>query len=396
MEELNDTNKKQQVLFVYYDMVLGGSTTSLLSLLDKFDYDKYEVDLILYRNEGAWFDYIPEKVNVLPQANIVKNRAAQLVKCIFNGSLPKANYQAFKYRKRFKPMHQSMAYTQLSFCRRLEKEYDIAIGFLELWADVYMNECVKAKKKISWVHVDYEKAHYIPDIDRRMFAKSDSIVHVSTECKENFERSFPELKEKCHYIENILTKQFIYRRMSRAKDIECDVDGTFINLLSVCRLAMDHKGLDRGVRTIKKLKDDGFDIKWYIVGEGPDREKLVELIRSLELENDVVLLGAMECPYPLFDKFDAFFLPSRFEGKPMAVTEALMLELPPIVANYASANEQIRDGYDGLIAENSEDGIYKCLRKVCENTDILKDLKKNIAISDYDNLDQIEKVYNLM
>ena len=45
---------KKRVLFVYSTMMLGGSTTSLLSLLQNFDYEKYQVDLLLYKAEGPF------------------------------------------------------------------------------------------------------------------------------------------------------------------------------------------------------------------------------------------------------------------------------------------------------------------------------------------------------
>jgi thymidine kinase len=48
---------KKRVLFVYSTMMLGGSTTSLLSLLQNFDYEKYQVDLLLYKAEGPFIIY---------------------------------------------------------------------------------------------------------------------------------------------------------------------------------------------------------------------------------------------------------------------------------------------------------------------------------------------------
>lgn len=59
---------KKKLLFAYPEMLIGGSTTSLLSLFNTIDYNKYEVDLILYRNRGEFLKAIPEKVNLLPQA----------------------------------------------------------------------------------------------------------------------------------------------------------------------------------------------------------------------------------------------------------------------------------------------------------------------------------------
>lgn len=64
---MSDTTKKK-VLFVYYEMMVGGSTTSLLSLLNEFDYDKYDVDLLLYRHEGLFSSYLSLKAKLLPEA----------------------------------------------------------------------------------------------------------------------------------------------------------------------------------------------------------------------------------------------------------------------------------------------------------------------------------------
>ena len=62
---------KKKVLFVYPELMLGGSTTSLISLLNSIDYIRYEVDLILYKNGGEYFNDLPLQVNVLPESSIL-------------------------------------------------------------------------------------------------------------------------------------------------------------------------------------------------------------------------------------------------------------------------------------------------------------------------------------
>ena len=382
---------KKKILFVYYTMMLGGSTTSLLSLLDSLDYEKYDVDLLLYRNEGPYLHYIPQKVNLLPQACVIDKRKEQVMRGLANGSLLKSITQGIKYSHKIKPIKQSMAYTQVSFCRKIEKEYDVAIGFLELWSDVFVNNCITSKKKISWIHVDYEKAHMFPDIDRKMFEKSNFIVNVSEECLVNFQRAFPEYADKSIYIPNILTKQFLMHRL-QGQEKSLNVSRDAINLVSACRIAIDHKGLDRGLAAIKKLIENNFKIKWYIIGNGPDYNQLKGLIKDNQLEEYVILMGQMEVPYSVYHNFDAFFVPSRFEGKPMAVTEAMMLALPPIVTAYASAAEQIDNGVDGIIAKNSVEGIYEALKQICEYPNILKELKINLENREYDNINDLERI----
>ncbi len=386
---------KKKILFVYYEMMIGGSTTSLLSLLQNFDYDKYDVDLLLYRNRGPLMDYIPDKVNLLPQAYVEQSTLKKVLKSFLNGTLIRAYYYGLKYKRKLAPTSQGMAYAQCSFCRQIEKQYDVAIGFLELWSDVFVNNCVKAKKKISWIHIDFEKAHYIPQIDKKMLQKSDKIITVSEECNDNFIKSFPCLKDKCMHIPNILTSKYV--RLRSCDDVENVVknfDG--LKLLSVCRLAADHKGLDRGILAIAKLKEMGYSLKWYIIGEGADRPLLESIIKENNLENDVVLLGQKVNPYPYFKFFDVFFLPSRFEGKPMAITEAQMLGLVPIVTEYASANEQIENNKTGIIVQNKDEFVHTGLKKVLEQPELLDIMKENLMNTDFSNMDDIYKIYEII
>ena len=386
---------KKKILFVYYTMMLGGSTTSLLSLLDNINYDEYEVDLLLYKNEGPFLDYIPKEVNLLPQAFRQQSCFSKVLKGVLSGRLIRSYLHGIRHYKKCKPTLQSMAYTQLLYSRKLQKEYDIAIGFMELWSDVYLNLRVQAKRKISWVHVDYEKAHFIPKTDLKMFSHSDHIVHVSEKCLDNFATALPSLAPKCVFIPNILTKSFLEKRATRKSVTIPPLPSDALKLLSVCRIAIDHKGLDRGLTVLQKLKEEGKRVVWVIIGDGPDRQKFESMVKAAHMENEILLLGRSENPYGCYHLFDAFFAPSRFEGKPMAVTEAQMLSLPPVVTEYASAKEQIEHEVDGLITDNDEDGIYRILSRVYDDRSLLEQCRKNSAQKNYDNTEEIEKIYSL-
>jgi len=74
----------------------------------------------------------------------------------------------------------------------------------------------------------------------------------------------------------------------------------------------------------------------------------------------------------------------------MAVTESFIMGLVPVVTAYTSANEQIRNGVDGLVFENSDEGLYEGLRHLLEHPQIIDELKKNVANTDYGNEKEIE------
>ena len=59
---------KKKLLIVYPHMMLGGSTTSLISFIKNLNFDEFDVDLQLFENNGKYIDYIPENIRLLPPA----------------------------------------------------------------------------------------------------------------------------------------------------------------------------------------------------------------------------------------------------------------------------------------------------------------------------------------
>ena len=135
---------------------------------------------------------------------------------------------------------------------------------------------------------------------------------------------------------------------------------------------------------------------WYVIGDGPDYEKMKMMVKQKQLEDIVIMLGKKDNPLPLEKLCDCFILPSRYEGKPMAVTEAMMLGLPAIVTNYASAEEQISQGIDGVIFDNSDEGCIDLVKYLIENSDKIIQMKKNTLDRDYSNTGELDKIITLL
>jgi glycosyltransferase involved in cell wall biosynthesis len=387
---------KKKILFVYYFMMLGGSTTSLLSLLNNIDYDRYDIDLLMYKNKGDFIQYIPPRVNILPQAFASYGFIKKLLKLFFNGFIFKALWNGIRYSHKLKLDPQTIAYAQTTLCRKIDTEYDVAIGYLELWSNDFVNMNITAKKKISWIHTDYEKAHFYTAIDEPLLRNSDYIVHVSEECLRRFRQICPDLAVRCCYLENILSQKYLQENGNQKVD-DPTAGYKGFKILSVCRIDIEHKGLDRAVKALKRLIDDGYDIRWYIIGNGlsADVEKLKSQIRKNCIEDKFILLGAKNYPYPFFRYFNIFCLPSRFEGKPMAVTEAQMLGLVPVVSNYNSAHEQIVNNVDGIVADNTDESIYYMIKRLLDDNGLLKQLQEGVIKRTY-NYDNTIKNFNKM
>lgn len=388
-----------KILFVYPTMMMGGSTTSLLSILNNIDYNKYSVDLALIYHKGEYFHDIPSQVNLLPPIYKYQNKIIRNLR----------RYTSFKYvqaKIKSKILMKKHDYwyglryfenNDVNFERDIDGEYDAAVGFIEGWSNIYILNHVKAIKKIGWIHVDYIKSGIHAELDYATFGKLDKIIVVSQECLKAFNKCFPNYQNKTMIIENILSNESI-RKLSDEDIDDFKLNKAMINFVTVCRIDFRSKGLDRIIHILSTYKSETLLNRfcWYIIGDGPDFNVLREMVMSNKLQDKVILLGQKTNPFPYIKNMDMFLLPSHYEGKPMAVTEAMMLGVPPFVTNYSSAKEQIKNEYDGIIVENNDQAIYQGLRIVLEHPEIIYKLKTNLHIQDYSNVYEMGKVNELL
>lgn len=393
----------KKILIAYDTMMTGGTTTALLSLLNELDYDRVSVDLILFMNEGPFLKDIPHQVNLLNQAYIEKNKKLsvskeKIIRTVLNGNAVRAVFSYIKHKNTPKGnlrnilMHYGIK-SQVDMSRKISQEYDAAIGFIEGWSDQYiLSNKVEAKSKIVWIHPDYKASYLIPEIDRRLFKKATNIVVVAKSCETNIRNIFPEYADKVRTIENINSVSYIQKR---ATENTPTVKLAGINFCTVARCDMYVKGLDRILTALKKIKDGGQnDFLWHYIGDGRDYEQLKKMIEELGLQQNVICYGQMNNPLVILKQMDCFILASRYEGKPVSVTEAMALNVPCIVTEYASAREQVADKRNGIVTENSDDGVYNAIEIIMKKTRFLDEYRSNIG--DISNRDEVQKLYDIL
>lgn len=394
---------KKKVLIAYGGMVVGGSTTALLSMLKEWDFEKYDVDLILYDRGFPFEKDIPNQVHILNGRSIPSGYMERLKKGIQYALSPywiKKEWYALKYKDRRAGTYAIGQFKVKKLSCRLKEQYDIAIGYLEDWSDEFVAYNVEAAQKIMWIHLDFANVQYInKPLTEKYLSKADKIVCVSVECLKNFNKLFPDLSSRSVYLPNINSAEYIKEKSLEElddNDLRRMKNCERFKIISVCRLSIYHKGIDRMVWAAASMKKSGVTFEWYVLGDGFERLKIEEIIRDNDVKDCFFLLGAKMNPYPFIKQADVFCLPSRYEGKPIVVTETMMLGTPPIVTEYASAKEQIENNIDGIIVPNSDDSIAGTLEYICKNKEILNTLKMRLRSREYSNKEDIEKVYSLL
>lgn len=391
---------KKKILIASYDLEIGGVERSLISMLNNFDYERYDVELLLYNHSGEFMPLILKDVKLLPENTKYKSIRLGIGTLIKAGEYNlafqrlRAKY-GYEYRKDKSLDDTYQMQLMWKYCNpyfpKVEEEYDVAISYL--WPHNFVAEKVRAKKKIAWIHTDYSNISPDRNIDLEVWDKFDSIVGVSEKCVATFLKLYPSLKEKCVVVENIASPEFI-RKMSEEQVSE-EFEKDKFNLLTVARFS-HAKGIDQGVEAIKLLRDRGIDnIKWYIVGYGGDENKIRELITRYSLEDMIEILGKKDNPYPYMKMCDLYMQPSRYEGKAVTVVEAQILAKPVLITNYPTAHSQVVDRVDGEICELSIEGIANGVEKFYRDRDFLERYRFNCESGNYENKEELKKLYEL-
>jgi colanic acid/amylovoran biosynthesis glycosyltransferase len=129
-------------------------------------------------------------------------------------------------------------------------------------------------------------------------------------------------------------------------------DSKDITIITVARLCED-KGLQYGIRAIKKLQDQKpeLHLKYNIIGAGPLENRLNSLVRELNLNTVVHFLGPMEEEGVRRNMQSAhiYLLPSVAEALPVVLMEALSTGLPVVATTVGSISQLIMNGKTGFL-----------------------------------------------
>lgn len=142
-------------------------------------------------------------------------------------------------------------------------------------------------------------------------------------------------------------------------------------VLGVGRLEQE-KGFDLLVRAFAQATRDHRDWELMIAGEGSQRETLTVLAASCGVADRVRLPGTQADIGRLYAAADVFVLPSRFEGFPNALLEAMAAGVPSLAADCpAGPREIIRDGHDGLLVGTEDvDALGEALSRLIADAEL--------------------------
>ena len=398
---------KKKILITACSLEIGGIERSLVGLLDVMDYDKYDVDVLLFSRKGELLQHVSPRCNLLPEIPQCATLLTPVKTVLRQGHflLGAARVWAhWSLSRKYKPdgdprtadgvtfaTLQKFWDTSIRFMPSLPGEYDAAISFM--WPHHFVAQKVRAKKKFAWVHTDHTIAIVDEKKDAAVWAQFDRIAAVSDECGEAFLKVYPQFRDKLTTVENILPASFV--RDSAMEFEPQEMDTAAPKLVSVGRLCYQ-KAFDRAVRVARILKDRNADFCWYVVGYGGAEPEIRALIRELDVEDRFFLLGKKSNPYPYMRACDLFVQASRYEGKAVTVREAQMLAKPVLITDFLTARSQVRDGFDAVVVPQDENAIADAIVSLLGDEEKRIQLSENARATDYSNASEADKIYRMI
>lgn len=390
---------KKNVIIRSGSLRMGGLERVLIEVLQNIDKKKYNLTLVIDDDCGE--DNIFEK-DIPKEISYYFLKSQKLIE--------KTNY--YKLRRKnilYKLMYNIYMNIETYIKSKNIKKLIEKLGKIDVFIDYDAGatkyiENIEADKKVVWIH------NSIPNLKKseskikrfgKRLEKYDRIVAICDEMKEELKDIYPNLKDKIIRIYN----PFNFSRVLNLKDDMSELtekDKELLNedyCIAISRLDIVQKDYKTLLKAFKILKSKGINKKLYIVGDGPSKEEIENMIKEYDIIEEVKLLGRFKNPYVWLNNADFFIHSSKYEGFGLVLIEAAILDKLIISSNCpVGPTEILENGKSGILfnvgdSQELAEKIEKVLNdKNLRNRYILsmkerrKDFKKENVLKEYEKL----------
>ena len=338
-----------KVLVLHGHLSMGGEERVLLNVLKNLVELNYDVELLItwnHKENNLFENEIPKKVNY---------------EFLFNNYDGKSKIIKEIYRLRAK----------LTYLKKVEKiikenKYDIIIDYSSNLLK-YNNFDIKVPV-FAWIHFSLTFGEKLSadkiEKYKKQYKKYDKILAICDTMRDEFVEILGMDKNKVELVYNPIDLEAIRKK---AENIDKKYENYLKQdyFLQVSRLT-EQKQPEHLVDIYYKLKQRGIKEKLYFIGNGEKVELIKQKIKEYKLEDDVILLGQIENPYPFFKNAKLFVHTGKYEGLPTVLLESLALGTPVVAYDCPTGPKDIlgkNSEYGKLIPLNDKDVFVE---KVCE------------------------------
>ena len=374
-------------LLIHTDIILAnGISFSAFNLLNHIDTEKYDVTFFSFGDKDYSASYLsgfPHSIRVYfkPDAQSANvETTAKIEYCKENGVVENDNNELFPTE---------FFYAEYKRCFG-DAKFDCIVnfsGFNSYYANLYYTN--KDCRKVIWMHSVLSREYNREAKGRQVFKNHiDCIVKLypfydkyvscskTTMMKNRSDFATDETYSRFSYAKNMInakrvengvnSKQYIVIDDQKYIYLNDDNEGDIaipapnkndINFVTMGRLS-DEKNHNNLIEAFARFNKENPDSHLFIIGDGPNIDKIVKLRDRLRMTNNVHLTGNVTNPFAIMSDCDCFILPSFYEGQPMVLLEARVIGLPIIVSNFDTVKDSMYENGQLVIGTEIED-IYE-------------------------------------
>lgn len=378
---------KKRILFVTESLTRGGMETVLVSIANNLAAKDFDVTVLCYDPRDTLVPDLDAKINYIykPRKEFRIMRKLPYIKRFY-----KSKNAVWEHRASARALHKYYVGNE---------KYDVEIGFYRGPSiKIISGSTNKKSKKLAWVHTDFKLCNpksilgWFNNNEEVIaaYGKTDNIVCVSEKARESFIETIGH-SEKTVAVYNMIPSEKILEKSREEAPLKRDK----FTIVTIGRLIPD-KCHDRLLSATKKLIDEGYDFDVWIVGGGVSENGLKNYCIENNLSN-VTFTGMQANPYSYMKEADLFVLTSRREGFALVVPEAMACSLPVLSTECTGPTEILKNGQYGILVENSSDGVYRGIKSVLDNPDMLVPFvnKSEERYKDFDEEKIISEIISL-
>ena len=351
-----------KILVLHGHLSMGGEERVLLNVLRNLIELGYNVDLLITWNHGEnnlFENEIPKKVNY---------------EFLFDNYDGKSKIIKEIYRLRTKT-------TYLKKVEKIieEKKYDVIIDYSSNLLK-YKNFDIKVPI-FAWIHFSLTFGEKLSgekvEKYKKQYKKYDKILTICDTMRDEFVEILGMDKTKVELVYNPINLEIIRKK---AENVNPKY-GNYLKedyFLQVSRLTQQ-KQPEHLVDIYYKLKQRGIKEKLYFIGNGEKVKLIKQKIKEYNLEDDIILLGQIENPYPFFKNAKLFLHTAKYEGLPTVLLESLAFGTPVVAYDCPTGPKDIlgkNSEYGELIPLNDKDTFVKRVYELIDNNEKYENYKK--------------------
>ena len=351
-----------KILVLHGHLSMGGEERVLLSVLRNLVELNYDVDLLItwnHKENNLFENEIPKKVNY------------EFLFDSYNGK-----------NKLIKEIYRIRAKT--TYLKKIEKKiknekYNIVIDYSSNLLK-YDNFDIKIPI-FAWIHfsLTFGEKLTLKKIKKykKQYKKYSKIFAITRVMKEEFINKVGIDEKKVELVYNPIDLKLIEKK---AENVEKKYENYLKQdyFLQVSRLTQQ-KQPEHLVDIYYKLKQAGIKEKLYFIGDGEKKEIIKQKIKEYNLEDDIILLGQIENPYPFFKNAKLFVHTAKYEGLPTVLLESLALGTPVVSYDCPTGPRDIlgkNNEYGELISLNDKDMFVEKVLELMNSKEKYEKYKK--------------------